>query len=224
LAPLSCPTRIGFEMTTQTFKYDLAVSFAGEQRELAKFFAQRLDATGYSVFYDGFLTADLWGKDLTVALKRAYAHDARYCLILLSEEYVLKPWTEFERKNAISRFIAQRGEYVLCLKIDDVELPGFPEGISYVSFSQQGQERVYSLILSKLGLPDHKTTESCLSDSDLYLAQEIINACYRRATRVDRESAAIDRDMRFLAIRNAEDRATPAWLKVKGSPFRCERR
>ena len=42
------------------------------------------------------------------------------------------------------------------------------------------------------------------------------------ATRIHRQPATIDRDMRFLAIRNAEERAAPAGLKVKGSPFRLE--
>jgi hypothetical protein len=36
------------------FKYDLAVSFAGEQRDIAESIASRLDASGYSVFYDEY--------------------------------------------------------------------------------------------------------------------------------------------------------------------------
>ncbi len=39
-------------------KYDLAISFAGEQRQLAEFFARRLDASGYSIFYDEYTQAD----------------------------------------------------------------------------------------------------------------------------------------------------------------------
>jgi len=46
-------------MAEKRFKYDLAVSFAGEQRRLAEMFARRLDAAGYAVFYDEYQQADL---------------------------------------------------------------------------------------------------------------------------------------------------------------------
>lgn len=127
-------------MEARRFKYDLAISFAGEQRALAEMFASRLDAAGYAVFYDDYERAEFWGRDLATVLQRPYAYEARYCLIVLSSEYLAKPWTEFERKHAISRFIAQRGDYVLCLKIDDVELPGFPDSIAYVTISQLGED------------------------------------------------------------------------------------
>ena len=61
-------------------KYDLALSFAGEQRDLAEEFARRLDASGYAIFYDEFQQAELWGGDLSVALADVYSKEARYCL------------------------------------------------------------------------------------------------------------------------------------------------
>lgn len=186
-------------MTPQKFKYDLAISFAGEQRHLAEEFARRLDAAGYSIFYDEYRRADLWGHSLSKSLKQAYAFDARYCLILLSREYIEKPWTEFERQNAISRFISQRGAYVLCLKIDEVELPGFPGDIAYVSLDQYGRDGIYKLLLAKLGRPDHDQEASRLNAADRSIAHHIIAACYRRAiyTRMDSE---IDLDTMYDSI------------------------
>jgi len=181
--------RIRNNMNVHRFKYDLAISFAGEDRELASTFADHLDAAGYSIFYDEYHQAALWGKDLSLTLKQAYTYDARYCLVLLSRAYVEKPWAEFERKNAISRFIHQRGEYVLCLKVEDVELPGFPDGIAYLSLDRYRVEGVYKLLLSKLGPPDHDREANSLSESDRSVAQRIIEACYRRAiyTHMDSE-------------------------------------
>lgn len=40
-------------------KYDLAISFAGEDRALARGLAERLDAAGYSIFFDEFHHAEL---------------------------------------------------------------------------------------------------------------------------------------------------------------------
>jgi hypothetical protein len=120
------------------YKYDLAISFAGEQRGLAETFARRLDASGYSIFYDEFHQAELWGRDLSIALNNVYSREARYCLIVLSKDYVAKPWTNHERQSAISQFIQRRGDYVLCLKVEDVELPGFPSIIGYISLDRTG--------------------------------------------------------------------------------------
>ena len=94
------------------YKYDLAISFAGEQRNLAEIFARRLDASGYSIFYDEFQQAELWGRDLSVALGNVYSREARYCLIILSTDYVAKPWTNHERQNAISEFLQRRSVLV----------------------------------------------------------------------------------------------------------------
>jgi hypothetical protein len=108
---------------------------------------------------------------------------------LLSREYISKPWTNFERQNAISRFIREFRGYVLCLKIDAIELPGFPDDIGYLSFEEHGLEGIYKLLLEKLGPPDHVENASNLGEWDRFLTQQIIAACYRRAiyTRMDSE-------------------------------------
>jgi hypothetical protein len=176
-------------MNDRKFEFDLAISFAGEQRQLAEAFASRLDAAGYAIFYDDYYRARLLGIELAVELKRVYSDAARYCLILLSQEYIRKQWTNFERQNAISRLIRERSGYVLCLKIDAIELPGFPDGIGYASFGEYGLEGFYKVLLEKLGPPDHVENASNLGERDRSLAQQIIAACYRRAiyTRMDSE-------------------------------------
>ena len=45
-------------------KYDVALSFAGEDRQYAKELADLLDAGKYSVFYDEYELAKLWGENL----------------------------------------------------------------------------------------------------------------------------------------------------------------
>jgi hypothetical protein len=171
------------------YKYDLAISFSGSDRGLADRFATRLDAGGYSIFFDAFFQAELWGRDLSVALGEVYARDARFCLILLSNEYVQRAWTTHERRHAISRFISERNEYILCLKIDEIELPGFPSTIGYLSLSRFSEDKVYKLLLERLGAPNHEGQLSKLTADDVGLARAIIEACFRRAiyTRMDSE-------------------------------------
>jgi len=176
-------------MNESDYKYDLAVSFAGEHRQIAEAIVSRLDASGYSVFYDDYHQAELWGRELAIAFKEIYADQAHFCLILLSREYVTKAWTDFERKNAISRCIKQRGDYVLCLKIDDIDLPGFPGGIAYISMADHTVDDIYRLLLQKLGTPIGSSSRSRLTTHDKDLALQVVKACFRRAvyTRMDSE-------------------------------------
>jgi hypothetical protein len=44
------------------FKYDVTLSFAGEDREYVGQVAKILESKGTKVFYDKFEEADLWGK------------------------------------------------------------------------------------------------------------------------------------------------------------------
>ena len=171
------------------FKYDLAVSFAGEQRPLANVLSRRLDASGYSIFYDEFQQAELWGRDLSIALGDVYSKEARYCLIIVSSEYVAKPWTNHERQSAISQFIQRRNDYILCVKVDGTDLPGFPSVISYVTLAKYGEDGIYKLLLQKLGPPNHENQLSNLLPDDAALVREILEACFRRAiyTRMDSE-------------------------------------
>ena len=47
-------------------EFDVALSFAGEDREYAEALADLLNSGGYTIFYDKYEQADLWGKDLYV--------------------------------------------------------------------------------------------------------------------------------------------------------------
>src|SRR5262245_8541804 len=156
------------------YQYDLALSFAGAERELANRLATRLDAAGYSIFLDDFYQAELWGRDLSVALADVYGHDARFCLILLSDEYLQRAWTTHERRHAISSFISERDDYILCLKIDEIELPGFPSAIGYISLNRFPEDEIYKLLLQRLGPPNHEGQLSTLHAEDITLARAII--------------------------------------------------
>ncbi|HMF36865.1 MAG TPA: hypothetical protein VKF17_09510, partial [Isosphaeraceae bacterium] len=47
----------------QPYEYDVALSFAGEERRYAETLAEILRAAGLSVFYDKHHEVTLWGKD-----------------------------------------------------------------------------------------------------------------------------------------------------------------
>src|ERR1019366_9149997 len=109
---------------SDTFEYDVCLSFAGEQREYVQQVAHVLQGQGVKVFYDGYEEADLWGKDLYEHLALVYSKKARYCNLFASKDYADKVWTSHERENAQARALQSKGEYLLPARLDDTEIPG----------------------------------------------------------------------------------------------------
>src|SRR5258708_6936983 len=111
-------------MTSGDFEYDVTVSFAGEDRATAERFAELLKAKGFSVFYDNWNKADLWGTDLFQHLDDIYAKKARFCVVFISAAYLAKAWTNQELKSAQARAFQQNSAYILPVRIDDTVIPG----------------------------------------------------------------------------------------------------
>ena len=59
-----------------TYKYDVALSFAGEDRDFAETINTALQAENVKVFYDEFNVAELWGEDLSTELRKKYSTDS----------------------------------------------------------------------------------------------------------------------------------------------------
>src|SRR5580704_1265190 len=93
--------------------FDVALSFAGEQRDIALSLKIACETQGLKVFYDDDKKWDLWGKDLFDRLTEVYFKQARYCVILVSKEYAEKHWTRVERRAAQSAAFLQDEEYIL---------------------------------------------------------------------------------------------------------------
>lgn len=131
--------------------YDLALSFAGEDREAAQALADALRQHDISVFYDAFERADLWGKDLYAHLSDVYRNRARFCVMFISRHYEQNLWTNHERKAAQERAFRERQEYILPVRLDDTELPGLLGTTSYVDHRTTTTEEIVNLLRDKLG-------------------------------------------------------------------------
>jgi hypothetical protein len=135
------------------FQYDVAISFAGEQRHEVEAIAACLTARNVTVFYDRYEQANLWGKDLYEHLSDVYYKKARYCLMLVSAAYAAKVWPTHERKNAQARALSQKSEYILPVRFDDTEIPGLLPTIGYLRYQDHGAQGICSILLEKLGSP-----------------------------------------------------------------------
>ena len=138
-------------MTSPTWKYDVALSYAGEDREVARELATRLQAAGYLVFYDGF--EELWGQDLSVKLHQIYGEQSRYGVPLVSQHYVKKPWTNHERQVLLARAMKQQAVYLLPIRLDNSALPGLADVVAYKDLRQTSLDEIISSLQQLLGPP-----------------------------------------------------------------------
>lgn len=148
-------------MTTSsrpTFQFDVALSFAGEDRIYVGDIAERLRSRDVRVFYDRYEQATLWGKDLYEHLDYVYQRAARYCVLFASEHYARKVWTSHERKSAQARALHENEEYILPVRFDDTEIPGLRSTVAYVDARSTTPDELIALILEKINKPPGQTT------------------------------------------------------------------
>jgi len=131
-------------------EFDVAFSFAGEDRAIVEDLYRCLKERGIRVFYDRGHEATLWGKNLVDHLSELYSMKARYCIVFISRNYVTKEWTRLERQHAQERAFRSHEEYVLPLRLDDSELPGLASTVAYIDLSSRSVEEVADLVHSKL--------------------------------------------------------------------------
>ena len=130
--------------------YDVAISFAGEDRPVAGNIASGLVLKGLNVFYDEYVEADLWGRDLYVHLTKVYRDDSKFCLMLVSDSYAAKQWTNHERRAAQSRAFSENREYILPLRLDDARIDGILDTTGYIDFRKKTVEEVVELVVAKV--------------------------------------------------------------------------
>lgn len=133
------------------YEFDIAISFAGEDRATAESIANALKQEGIAVFYDTDFQSNLWGKDLYAHLTEIYAEKARFCLMLISEHYLRKHWTRLERQSAQARAFQENQEYILPVRLDDTKIPGVLDTIGFIDLRNVSIEKLVALTLEKLG-------------------------------------------------------------------------
>lgn len=96
--------QIGFIGIEFTKPYDFALSFAGENRNLAESIADKLLEREISVFYDKNEQHRILAANVEDYLAPIYNSEADYVVVLLSSDYPKKIWTKFESEQFKQRF------------------------------------------------------------------------------------------------------------------------
>ena len=114
------------------YPWDVAVSFAGEDRAIVLNFVKQLEEKGIFPFYDFNHQAQLWGVDLQKKLADIYSNDALYMVIFISSKYPEKDWTRFEFEIGKSAGSKRPDTYILPIIIEDVPMVGLANTLGKV--------------------------------------------------------------------------------------------
>ncbi|CAM4517192.1 TIR domain-containing protein [Paenibacillus macerans] len=137
------------KVNRQKHKYDVALSYAGEDRSYVEIIAKELKARDIKVFYDEFEEASLWGKDLSVYLDQLFSEHAAFCVMFISEIYTKKAWCNLERNSAMHRQYRD-GEYILPVCLDQTSIPGITDRYGFLEAKDYSPVQLADVIVKKL--------------------------------------------------------------------------
>lgn len=127
--------RCGFRDIDKDYQFDIAISFAGENRDLAELISSQLSELDISVFYDRNYEDNYLGSPWSGHFKDIFLEKSRLVVALLDKHHKSKVWPTFERDCFIER--VGSGE-VIPIRLDDTKFPGIPDDLVSIYFIYDG--------------------------------------------------------------------------------------
>lgn len=155
-------------MKKKNFEYEVALSFAGEQRDYVEKVSKELSLLNIKHFYDYNEQVNLWGKNLTQYLDSVYFEKAMYFVPFISKEYEKKVWTRLEVNSALERNMNESRpdfqQYILPVRFDDTRIPGIVGSIGHIDARKTTPQEIAHMIFEKVNkgkktLENNKTEE-----------------------------------------------------------------
>jgi len=101
-----------------SFRFDIALSFAGTDRPTAEKLRDSLVGAQFTVFCDRDYEHEMLGQDGTLYLRRIYSQDSRYCVVFISKHYDSREWTQLEREAIQARELKGERGVLIPVKLD----------------------------------------------------------------------------------------------------------
>lgn len=132
------------------YEFDVAVSFAGEDRDYVEEIVAPLKAANVRVFYDSDYMAETWGENLVEFFDDVYRKRSRFAMLFISRHYAEKMWPRTERRSALARAMEQRAAYVLPVRLDDSEVDGLLPTVGLIDARRHGVDGIVRAALKKI--------------------------------------------------------------------------
>jgi hypothetical protein len=147
----SPPSPIG-RTDSDPYRFDVAMSFAGEVRGRAEGIATELSRVlgRDRVFYDNWFKPELARPNLDLYLQDLYLNQARLLVVFLSSDYDRKEWCGLEFRT-VRQIIKQRdGDRIMYLRIDIGAVEGVLSIDGYIDIQYESDAQVASDILRRI--------------------------------------------------------------------------
>ena len=103
-------------------EYDLAFSFASEDREYVESIKAACDTLGLTTYYDKDRKINQWGKSFIGEQRKVYSgYKTKHFVPFISKHYFTKPIPTDEFKSALMES-TRRNQYILPIKLDNSEV------------------------------------------------------------------------------------------------------
>lgn len=145
--------------------FDVAISFAGSERDYARAIQGILTENGVKVFFDELYEVELWGENLVEELGDIYESKARFCLIIVSQQYVDRVYTNVERRAALERAIKSSSAYILPIVTDDSWIKGLPKSTAYLDLRRKSVIGISEAVIKKLHGQQHAPDKIAIPDT-----------------------------------------------------------
>ncbi|MCG6211099.1 TIR domain-containing protein, partial [Vibrio furnissii] len=116
----------GFRDSDKDYDFDFAISFAGENRALAKNITDLLSILDCTVFYDEYFEANYLGQAWSKQFNEIFSEKSRLVICLLDSNHKDKIWPTFERECFQHR---TNDASVIPIYLDDTKFVGIPSDI-----------------------------------------------------------------------------------------------
>lgn len=132
------------------FRFDFAISYAGEESGIAGDLACLLREHGAKVFFATSEKVYLLGKRLTSELKHVFGPHTRFFVPIITNHYVQKYWPAYEFRIAQIEESKRPFEYMLPIRLDDAVLQGLETDRGYIDLRKEGLFGAASTLTEKL--------------------------------------------------------------------------
>jgi hypothetical protein len=133
------------------FKFDVAISYAGEEEGLADDLYRLLKQNKIKVFFAKPSKVYLWGKMLTPELKKIYGGiHTKFVIPIISKHYVKKTFTKLELRVAKRKEKYRGSEVILPIILDKVLFRGLEKDRNYIDLRKEGLHSTVDIIIKKL--------------------------------------------------------------------------
>jgi TIR domain/NACHT domain len=162
------------------WRYQVALSFAGEQRPFVNRIAAILAAAlgQDQVFYDRFHEAELARPNLDLYLQSVYSEQSKLVVVFLGIDYEHKEWPGLEWRSVRDLVKRRSASQVMLVRLDDAPISGILGIDGFIEAQGRSPQQIADLILRRLSGSIRTLQDKIVDGSFLELYRRAMNPLF----------------------------------------------